>query len=480
MKLTARHLTLFIPFALLLIGLAWPVYAQQGPPDIPHPLEGRDQCLACHQTGAAGAPKIPDNHAGRTEDMCLNCHTQATVPEIPHILEGRENCLDCHSAQSGETVPLGEVVRDWQISIHAKRGVICADCHGGDPNAADQDESMSEAAGYIGKPDREDIPELCGACHSDVNQMRQFDLPTDQLAKYRESFHGQQLANGNTKVATCYDCHGGHAIREVNDPQAAVYQLNVPAMCAACHADEDYMAEYDIPTNQYDLYRSSVHGLALLDNQDTRSPSCATCHGTHGAAPPGFGEVANVCGSCHSATQDYYLQSPHSSDNPDAPDCVACHGRYDVQVPGEYMFEGEEDRRCGSCHAPDSEVAAVVGEMRTELVNAARAFDEAEAAVEQATDRGMLMSEEERLLADARTRLITARAAQHTASLDTLKQETQVSLELSQQVKDSAEQAVRELRFRQQAMIVVLVVIPNRLASGARGTFVQMRISLAS
>ncbi len=48
--------------------------AASTPPKVPHPLDGRSQCLMCHQTGVAGAPKVPANHVGRTNDMCLVCH----------------------------------------------------------------------------------------------------------------------------------------------------------------------------------------------------------------------------------------------------------------------------------------------------------------------------------------------------------------------------------------------------------------------
>ena len=44
---------------------------------------------------------------------------------------------------------------------------------------------------------------------------------------------------------------------------------------------------------------SSVHADALLKRGDTSAPTCNTCHGSHGATPPGITEVANVCAQCH-------------------------------------------------------------------------------------------------------------------------------------------------------------------------------------
>lgn len=44
------------------------------PPLVPHTLEGRSACLACHQTGIGEASQIPADHNGRGNDVCLSCH----------------------------------------------------------------------------------------------------------------------------------------------------------------------------------------------------------------------------------------------------------------------------------------------------------------------------------------------------------------------------------------------------------------------
>jgi len=160
-----------------------------------------------------------------------------------------------------------------------------------------------------------------------------------------------------------------------------------------------------------------VHGHALFDKHDLRSPTCATCHGTHGAAPPGFDEVANVCGSCHSATQDYYLQSPHVTNDDTGPKCVTCHGRYDVSKPSEALYLGAEPRHCGECHSSDSKEGKVVQSLYDTISAAATAYGDAELAIQNARSVGMLVSPLEGQLSQANTDLITARAAQHTLNM---------------------------------------------------------------
>lgn len=41
-------------------------------PVIPHTLEGRTDCLLCHNTG--GIKPAPKDHEGRTSGSCLSCH----------------------------------------------------------------------------------------------------------------------------------------------------------------------------------------------------------------------------------------------------------------------------------------------------------------------------------------------------------------------------------------------------------------------
>ena len=320
---------------------------------------------------------------------------------------------------------------------------------------------MSARAGYIGVPARGSIPDICGSCHSDPARMRQYNLPTDQVAQYRTSQHGKLLASGDKIVATCFDCHGGHAIRSHSDPQSTVYPTNVPATCGSCHADAAKMKAYGIPTDQLDQYKASIHGVTLLQKQDPRAPSCASCHGNHGAVPPGSSEVANVCGQCHSATEELYLQGGHASGatGSGAPRCVTCHGQHDVKLPGEDLLQGSDARHCGSCHAATSPQGKTAGDIANALVSASRAYKTAQQDVARAEESHMLVVAVEADLAAANTALVEARAAQHTVSLATVKQHTDTTIQTSGRVQQAAARAVADSQNRRQIMIGVLAFV---------------------
>lgn len=265
---------------------------------------------------------------------------------------------------------------------------------------------------------------------------------------------------GDTNVATCFDCHDGHRVQKASDPTSGVYPRNEPAMCARCHADAVLMAAYDIPADQHESYQTSVHGMAM-QRQDQRAPTCSTCHGKHGAAPPGFQQVSNVCGQCHTITEDYYLQGAHRFGmvNEASPRCVTCHGQHDVAPSTRELFVGTEERHCGECHAPGSTIGAQVDEMYQSLKQADDAFEETEGLIKLATERRLLMEPQEEALQRGKTPLIESRALQHTVNVDDIRAKADESLAVSQQVQASVQEALKGLDTRRIGMIVAVVVI---------------------
>ena len=71
---------------------------------------------------------------------------------------------------------------------------------------------------------RLEIMNKCGRCHGEIAKT------------YFETYHGKVSRLGYTKTAKCYDCHGAHDIRKVNDPQSHLSRANVVATCQRCHA----------------------------------------------------------------------------------------------------------------------------------------------------------------------------------------------------------------------------------------------------
>jgi hypothetical protein len=72
---------------------------------------------------------------------------------------------------------------------------------------------------------------------------------------------------------------------------------------------------------------------------------------------------------------------------------------------------------------------------------------------------GLLVAPLEGRLREANTDLITARAAQHTLDLTTVRDQADNALTIADEVKAGADAAVAQSVFRRQAMVVAVAVI---------------------
>ncbi len=250
-------------------------------------------------------------------------------PSMCGAQESAATCGDCHSRQGA------------QLSASVHGALACQECHGGEETYAVPPARVEElTAGrlgpgsefdhgpsFTGKPQRRDVPAVCGECHADIERMNPYGLRTDQLARYKTSGHGKALyGRQDERVAVCSDCHGSpHAILAADHPQSRTHPLNVPDMCGTCHEDHALMEDYDLAVEVVGEYRDSVHGRLLLEQHDTGAPTCASCHGNHSAMPPGFATVGAVCGQCHRQDAEHFAASIHG-ELEDFEGCVPCHG----------------------------------------------------------------------------------------------------------------------------------------------------------
>ncbi len=79
---TCHYLTPPAPSAPSAASPAQPSSAPTGPAALPHPVEGREKCTACHAVAAAGVGKpggvgMPADHQGRGDAACQGCHKPA-------------------------------------------------------------------------------------------------------------------------------------------------------------------------------------------------------------------------------------------------------------------------------------------------------------------------------------------------------------------------------------------------------------------
>jgi formate dehydrogenase gamma subunit len=250
------------------------------------------------------------------------------------------DCLGCHGqpdvgSKDGRSVFVDETRH--KASVHADVG--CTSCH--------------EGITDYPHPERVARP-ACATCHEEA------------VAELEKSVHARGASQDTPE---CVSCHGpAHDIRRSSDPASLVAKGKVADTCASCHASAEFLARHRIPfARPVEAYRLSVHGRAVLEG-NTKAPSCADCHGSHGIragrdpeSKINHWKVPDTCGSCHGEIRDTYAQSVHGEavrrGVSGAPVCTDCHGEHSILAPSEPQSLVNPARvssvTCGRCHADE-------------------------------------------------------------------------------------------------------------------------------
>lgn len=326
--------------------------------------------------------------------LCVLAHSASATAE--------SRCVACHAS-------LGDAkLRDPAVqilaSVHRADAVGCVACHGGD--AGDPTVRAHAAdTGFVARPKRARIPELCGGCHGDARFVRRFNasLPIDQLALYQLSRHGRAFAAGSRAAPVCSDCHGTHAIAPASAPSSPVSAKNVAALCGHCHSDEETMRGTGLPLDQLADYRKSVHHTALEAGND-RAPSCSGCHGGHGELQVAVASLSHVCVGCHRDELSQFRDSPHREpfDRLGLGECAPCHGAHEVTAAEPLLVSLGPEGSCGKCHGRDARAQAAMRALALALDTARDEAARARARADHAARLGLATPELEPALTTLR------------------------------------------------------------------------------
>lgn len=275
---------------------------------------------------------------------------QAQTPPV-------EPCMQCHSIpgmsqtlSDGEKMDLYINPASFSNSVHGKK-LICSDCHMGYTAYPHPKRNIINKREYTITQ-----YEVCKNCHF------------ANYTKTLDSIHYDLLAGGNRNTPVCTDCHSAHSVTHPDRPRSHISQT-----CSTCH------------TAIYDDYTKSVHGRALMkeDNQDV--PVCTDCHGVHNirnSRTPNFHtDSTQLCVNCHTDSSmmdkygistrvvETYLNDFHGitmtlrkRQSPEAwtdkAVCIDCHGIHNItriDEPDSPVMKANLVKTCGKCHANASE-----------------------------------------------------------------------------------------------------------------------------
>ena len=218
--------------------------------------------------------------------------------------------------------------------------------------------------------------DFCFKCH---------ETPTGISTTFKGDIHFRN-------TLTCTNCHSGNS--KVNDRLLAkapatgfkgrISRKDVPQLCSGCHSNAKFMADHQStrPTNQLELYASSVHGKQLAAG-NSKAAECVDCHGIHNIravndpqSPVISRNVSATCAKCHAEIAALLRQNRAHSGRTN---CVTCHSAHDVQRSTVALLTGSA-RGCGRCHQGNSgpaRTASQIAQLLTPLEAAGPASKEA-------------------------------------------------------------------------------------------------------
>jgi hypothetical protein len=271
------------------------------------PAAHANTCATCHASLPEAKLRIPAEqhaksvhrdprigytgcHNGDPEDPTVRAHAAPGFVPRPARDTLAGICGGCHADARfvREINPKLQVDQKtlYELSLHAKlsgagdkNAPSCADCHG-----------IHEIArvGALTTPvNKKNVADLCGKCHADRDKMKSYEIPTDQVAKWKRSRHAEAFADGEGSAPTCTGCHGPHA--------GAAAAGSTTHVCGTCHEE------------QLKFVRQSPHAKPF---EQLGLSECTPCHDKHEvAATSWLAGIApdSACSSCHTRDEKVRL-----------------------------------------------------------------------------------------------------------------------------------------------------------------------------
>lgn len=207
-------------------------------------------------------------------------------PQPPTDSTSNVACLSCHAeAYNPVQLPSGELlyiqinVSEYANSVHDRNAITCVQCHtdiSGFPHPIRTAQTLHEF--------QIQRDQSCVECHE------------TQANLTKDSIHGQLLNAGNVNAPTCSNCHDPHAQSYMDELSKTQHS----EVCANCH------------NGIFNEYATSVHGEAMINDNNLDVPGCIDCHGVHTVEDTSTAAFrnssVNMCSDCHTnaAIMDKY------------------------------------------------------------------------------------------------------------------------------------------------------------------------------
>lgn len=214
-------------------------------------------------------------------------------------------------------------------------------------------------------------------------------------------------------------------------------------------------------------WSASVHAAALLKRGHTSAPTCSTCHGSHGATPPGVDAVANVCAQCHTREADLFRAGPKKAifEAMNEAECLACHGNHRIEQPSDQWVGLQQGAVCATCHDESTGGAKTIITVREELDRLFARIAAADEVLGRAERAGMLVDEGRAGLREAADHGIHLRVLVHAFALKPFDDMAAQGFAAADRARTVGEEALRELRIRRRGLALATFLILGLLVT---------------
>ena len=220
------------------------------------------------------------------------------------------------------------------------------------------------------------------------------------------------------------------------------------------------MTKHKLPADAYAKWKKSVH-FAARAKGDLSAPTCNSCHGNHGAAPPEVGSVANVCGTCHATFAEKLKESPHWEPFKEMglPGCVVCHDNHEIVKPTESFLSVAAEGKCSCCHEAGSPAAKAAEAMRASLVGLSKEIAVTRETLDHAAEAGMEVSKIRFDLSQSDDALTKARTNVHLFRVAAVRENTDPGLKIANAAHKAAIKKLQERDYRRRGLFISLGLI---------------------
>ena len=243
---------------------------------------------------------------------------------LPSIAFSKTDCASCHG-QRGMPGYIDPIV--YGQSVHA--AIECVNCH----------------INIVSYPHGSVLKVNCGICH----YLGRSGAPKERALKYKMSVHGTAIMKGKADAPSCQNCHGSHDIYPAGDERARTSRRRIPALCSVCHPQE------------FNDYKKSIHGIALLKENNVGAPNCFDCHLEHYTPetkdPAWKLSLIRECGNCHAKEINAYRKTYHGKVTrlgyATMAKCSDCHGSHMIlpaKDDSSRISKNNILKTCRSCH----------------------------------------------------------------------------------------------------------------------------------